>query len=108
MFAPEVTVPALKAMKEKYPLVYGKYGFADAFNPAASWTNSDVLGIDVGITLLSAENLRSGAVWTWFMANSEAQEALRRVHLLGTSDHFNYFSKFLEKDRMPLRCYFKL
>ncbi|OQV12557.1 hypothetical protein BV898_13201 [Hypsibius exemplaris] len=82
MFAPEITLPTLRSMKEKYPHTYGRYGFADAFNPATNWTNSDVLGIDVGITLLSAENLRTGKVWAWFMANPEAQEALRRVHLL--------------------------
>jgi len=34
----------------------------------------DVIGIDVGITLLIAENLRTGNVWKWFMANPEAQQ----------------------------------
>ena len=56
--------------------VYGKYGFVDAFNPVTGWTDTDVIGIDVGITLLSAENLRSGAVWKWFMANKEIPAAL--------------------------------
>jgi hypothetical protein len=40
--------------------VFGRYGFVDAFNPTGGWTNPDVIGIDVGITLLSAENLRTG------------------------------------------------
>ncbi|MGH9372111.1 MAG: glucoamylase family protein, partial [Vicinamibacterales bacterium] len=31
------------------------------------WVNPDVIGIDLGITLLSAENLRTGRVWSWFM-----------------------------------------
>jgi hypothetical protein len=35
-----------------------------------------VIGIDLGITLLSAENLRTGAVWTWFMKNPEITSAL--------------------------------
>jgi hypothetical protein len=34
-----------------------------------------VIGIDVGITLLSAENLRTGNIWKWFMANAEAPRA---------------------------------
>jgi hypothetical protein len=54
---------------------YQRYGFVDAFNPQTRWQGEDVIGIDVGITLLSAENLRSGNVWKWFMANPEAQRA---------------------------------
>jgi hypothetical protein len=34
-----------------------------------------VIGIDVGITLLSAENLRTGNIWKWSMANTEAARA---------------------------------
>jgi hypothetical protein len=78
MFAPDICLPALKAMKEKFgEKVYGKYGFVDAFNPNNGWINPDVIGIDVGITLLSAENLRSGKVWRWFMRNREITRALR-------------------------------
>ncbi len=77
MFTPELSIPALKAMKAfNGGKVYGKYGFADAFNPNTGWTDTDVIGIDAGITLLSAENLRSGAVWKWFMANKEIPAAL--------------------------------
>ena len=43
--------------------------------------NPDVIGIDLGITLLSAENLRSGHVWTWFMKNPEIADALDRSGL---------------------------
>ena len=45
------------------------------------WVNPDVIGIDVGITLLSAENLRSGRVWQWFMRNPEIPAAMERVGL---------------------------
>ena len=78
MFTPDISLPALKEMKRIYgDKIYGRYGFADAFNPANGWVNPDVIGIDQGITLLSAENLRSGAVWRWFMQNPEARNALR-------------------------------
>jgi hypothetical protein len=40
------------------------------------WTDPDVIGIDVGITLLAAENARTGRVWTWFMANPELRKAM--------------------------------
>jgi hypothetical protein len=41
-------------------------------------------GIDVGITLLSAENLRSGFVWKWFMKNPEIQRAMDLAGLVKT------------------------
>ena len=82
MFTPEISLAALREMKEKYgDKIYGKYGFADAFNPRDGWTNPDVIGIDLGITLLSAENLRSGNSWFWFMRNPEIINALRRADL---------------------------
>jgi hypothetical protein len=80
MFAPEITLPALLEMKEKFgEKIYGRYGFADAFNPATGWVNPDVIGIDVGVTLLSAENLRGGNVWRWFMRNAEIRRTKDRL-----------------------------
>jgi hypothetical protein len=68
MFTPELSVPALREMVQRYGTrVYGRYGFIDAYNPSANWFDSDVVGIDVGITLLSAENLLTENVWHWFM-----------------------------------------
>jgi hypothetical protein len=82
MLTPEIALPAVLAMRDKYgEKIYGKYGFADAFNPNNGWVAGDVIGIDVGITLLSAENFRSGKVWKWFMANPEISKALQRVQL---------------------------
>jgi hypothetical protein len=78
MFAPDICLPALRAMRERFGgRIYGRYGFCDAFNPATGWIDTDVLGIDLGITLLSAENLRSGAVWRWFGGNAEIREAMK-------------------------------
>ena len=82
MFTPEISLAALREMREKYgDKVYKYYGFVDAFNPQTGWTDTDVIGIDLGITLLSAENLRSGKPWFWFMRNPEIQSALRRADL---------------------------
>ncbi len=75
--SPDIALPAMKAMKEKFgDKIYGKYGFTDAFHPTTGWASPDVLGLDVGITLLSAENLRSGNIWKWFMANPEIPKAM--------------------------------
>lgn len=82
MFAPDICVPALRAMKDQFgERIYGRYGFADAFHPSDGWTNPDVLGIDQGIILLSAENLRSGKVWHWFQQNEAVRQALSAVAL---------------------------
>ena len=78
MLTPDICIPALHAMKDKYgDKIWGKYGFADAFNPETGWVSTDTLGLDVGMTLLSAENLRHGSVWNWFMANPEPQKAMQ-------------------------------
>lgn len=83
MFTPDISLPALRAMHEKFGgRVYGKYGFADAFNPNTGWVGPDVIGINVGITLLSAENLRTGNVWRWFMRNPELGRAMRLIKLV--------------------------
>ena len=82
MFTPELSVAALRTMREKYgQKVYGKYGFIDAFNLNSGWVDSDVIGINAGIILLSAENARTGNVWSWFMRNSEIPRAMRLAGL---------------------------
>ncbi|MDQ3632989.1 MAG: glycoside hydrolase family 3 C-terminal domain-containing protein [Acidobacteriota bacterium] len=83
MFTPDISLPTLKEMKEKYGgQVYGKYSFADAFNPNTGWVGEDVLGIDLGISLLGAENLRTGKVWYWFMQNDDARRAFKLIGLM--------------------------
>jgi hypothetical protein len=82
MFTPELSATALKTMRGKFgERVYGRYGFVDAFNPNTNWTDTDVIGINVGIIFLSAENARTGNVWRWFMRNKEIPLAMQRVGL---------------------------
>ncbi len=77
MFAPDICVPAVRTIWERFgEKTWGRYGFCDAFNPTTGWIGPDVIGIDQGITMLSAENLRTGNVWRWFMANAEIPRAL--------------------------------
>ena len=80
MFTPEISLPALRTMKERFgDHVFGRYGFSDAFHPLTGWVNPDVVGIDLGITLLSAENLRSRAVWNWFNRQPNVRQAMGRI-----------------------------
>lgn len=87
-FAPAECLAALREMQR---FTWTRYGFADAFHPHTGWVNPDVIGIDVGITLLMAENYRSGFVWHYFMRNPEIQRAMalagfRRTAPLTPSD----------------------
>ncbi len=83
MFTPELATRALQTMHDVYgPKIYGKYGFVDAFNPKTGWVDTDVIGINAGIILLSAENSRTGNVWRWFMMNREIPLAMNRVGLI--------------------------
>jgi hypothetical protein len=52
----------------------------DAFQPKANWFSPDTLGIDQGISVLMAENLRSGFVWHYFMKNGEVRRAMEMVN----------------------------
>lgn len=79
-FAPEITIPALQAMHDRYgDLLYNQYGFLDAFNPTFraeygelergvidpehGWFDGDQLGIDQGPIVLMLENYRSELIW---------------------------------------------
>jgi hypothetical protein len=79
-FLPGECLSVLQAMRSKWgKRAWGRYGFVDAFHPAADWYDPDVLGIDQGISVLMAENLRSGLIWQTFMRNHESVVALRRA-----------------------------
>ncbi len=83
-FLPEECLHVLRAMRSKWGKhAWGRYGFVDAFHPAANWYDTDVLGIDQGISVLMAENLRSGLVWKTFMSNRESVAAMRRAGFHG-------------------------
>lgn len=69
----------LRNIRERYGRAWGNYGFVDAFNPLTDWYDPNVLGIDVGITMIMAENHRSKFVWHTFMKNKEARRAMARA-----------------------------
>lgn len=88
MFTPDLSLKALITMHSRYGAkIYGKYGFVDAFNPKTGWTDTDVIGINVGIILVSAENMRTRNVWRWFMSNSEIPRALTKIGLVSGTMH---------------------
>lgn len=99
-FAPEVAIPALMAMKDKYgDRLYTRYGFKDAINPSFTfveagsttgqtdpklgWVANDYLGIDQGPILAMMENHRSGLVWKTMRKNPHIRRGLERLGFKG-------------------------
>ncbi len=98
-FAPEISLPALMAMRERYgEHVYRRYGFVDAFNPTlddstraqygavvpgVGWFDDDYLGIDQGPILAMIENWRSGLVWRVMRKNAHLRRGLAAAGFRG-------------------------
>ncbi len=77
-FLPRDCVHVLRALRDNFGKdAWGRYGFCDAFHPEQRWYDPDVLGIDLGIGLLMAENLRTAFVWETFMQNPEPVAAMK-------------------------------
>jgi hypothetical protein len=78
VFADSMTV--LRNLRGRYgKQIWKRYGFVDAFNPLTGWVDQQVVGIDVGISLVMAENARSEFVWRTFMRNPEVQVAMEKA-----------------------------
>jgi len=69
-------IQVLRYLRVNYPAAWQLYGFVDSFNPLTGWYDNDVVGIDLGISALMAENQRTGFVWQTFMQNPEAVNAM--------------------------------
>lgn len=90
-FAPEICIPALKTMKDRFGKnLWREYGFADAFNltfvtkkTPEGWYDVDYLGIDQGPIVIMIENLRSGFVWNVIKKNPYIVRGLKRAGFTG-------------------------
>ena len=79
-FQPAATIRVLRTIKDQFGAnAWCRYGFVDAFNPLTKWYDTDVVGIDTGITMVMAENARTGFVWDTFMKNPEARLGMERA-----------------------------
>ena len=62
VFAPEQAKQALRYYAT-LPDLQGPYGFVDAFNLTEDWYDTDVIGIDKGISLLMLANAQGDLVY---------------------------------------------
>jgi hypothetical protein len=86
VFLPDLCTAVLQNMLDRYgENVWSQYGFVDAFQPNAGWFSPYVIGINLGIMLLMAENARSGEVWGAVMSATESKRAMDLVGLRATA-----------------------
>jgi hypothetical protein len=78
-FLPQAAMRVMQTIKNRYGTAWSRYGFVNAFNPMKNWYDSDVIGIDTGITMVMAENARTAFIWDTFMKNREAQRGMERA-----------------------------
>ena len=101
VFAPEIVIPAIHALHDQYgDVIYGKYGFIDAFNPSFNytdiplkmgtllgkdrgWIDSDQIAIDQGPIVLMIENYRNEFVWNVMKKNPHVRRGLERAGFRG-------------------------
>lgn len=107
-FAPEVVIPALMAMKQRHPRLWGQYGFLDAYNPSVrleghekdgidpqdGWVDHDYLGIDQGLIVLMIENWRTGLLWRCMRRDPYLRRGLKRA---------GFHGGWLERPAEPVR-----
>lgn len=65
----------------KFPLLHGKYGFADAYSPGTSRVEKRHLAIDQGPIVIMIENYRSGLIWDLLMRNQHIQKGLKLAEI---------------------------
>jgi hypothetical protein len=99
-FAPEVVIPAVQTMRQRYgEVIYGAYGFYDAFNrsftrtdaklsdgrvvPGWGWVDTDYLGIDQGPIIAMIANYRDELVWKRMRAHPMLRRGLERAGFRG-------------------------
>jgi hypothetical protein len=99
-FAPEIAIPALRAMRARYgDDLFQRYGFLDAFNPSLrdpafppragrivpgkGWFDEDYLGIDQGPIIAMIANHRNEFVWNLMKRSPYIVQGLCRAGFSG-------------------------
>jgi hypothetical protein len=76
--------PAQQAMLNYYSFdkLKGNYGFTDAYNLSKDWFDTDVIGIDKGITLLILADYQNDIVYKIMMKNGNILKGLDRLQII--------------------------
>ena len=95
-FAPEIVIPSVEAVRERYARIERGYGFASSFNPsfpatvseadddrASCWVSPSHYAINQGPVVLMIENYRSDLIWRLWRECSYVVTGLRRAGFAG-------------------------
>lgn len=81
VFTPKESIKAVEHYYNKYPKLWGKYGFKDGYNLENNkeWYSKEYIGIDKGIEVLMIENYLRGTIWKYFMKNQYVRDGLKKL-----------------------------
>ena len=80
-YTPQESMAALKHFYyDLGDVIWGKYGFYDAFSEQAVWYPKRYLAIDQLTIAPMIENYRTGFVWKLFMSCPEVQQGLKKLN----------------------------
>jgi len=81
VFTPKESTEAMEYYYNRFPKLWGKYGFKDAYNLEGSkqWFSKEYIGIDKGIGLIMLENYLNSTIWKYFMKNEYIQKGIKTL-----------------------------
>ena len=88
-FAPEIVIPTVRAMIERYPEILREGRLTSGLNPSAAstdgrpWVSPGHYGLDQGIVVMMIENHRSGLTWNLMRDCPYVVAGLRRAGFIG-------------------------
>lgn len=79
-YTPEYSIQAIRHFYyELGDMLWGEYGFHDAFNLTEKWRADSYLAIDQGPIVVMIENYRSGLLWDLYMSAPEIGPGLKKL-----------------------------
>ena len=88
-FAPDIALPALRALCARYPELFARDRLPTGFNPTlpgpgpAGWISEGRYGLDQGIVVLMIENFRTGLIWRLMRQCPYIRAGLQRAGFSG-------------------------
>jgi hypothetical protein len=88
-FTPEMVIPCMRHMMQRYPEMCRHDRLASSFNPTLidadqnAWVSEGHYGLDQGIVVMMIENHRSGQIWQWMRRCPYIVQGLRKAGFTG-------------------------
>ncbi len=86
LYIPEIVKSTANHFIRHFPKSYGTYGFSNGINPTKSWIGPDVIGIDLGMVMLSIESARDHLPQRLSMGSPIYQRGMKRAGFHKTSE----------------------